>query len=69
MSFKFIQKLNVGHTLTMGEIVSVGVLAQNYQGVFGDSLPDSWGLLLQDRVLAIEKILGQRKQENMALLV
>ncbi|OEE76397.1 type II toxin-antitoxin system HipA family toxin [Vibrio genomosp. F6] len=90
MSFKSIQKLNVERTLTTGEIVSVGVLAQNRQGVFfqydenyisrfgnlspftlqgdarlqqapkephqgihgvfGDSLPDGWGLLLQDRV-------------------
>ncbi|MGX9419391.1 type II toxin-antitoxin system HipA family toxin [Vibrio sp. WJH972] len=90
MSFKSIQKLNVERTLTTGEIVSVGILAQNRQGVFfqydekylsrfgnlspftlqgdvrlqqapkephqgihgvfGDSLPDGWGLLLQDRV-------------------
>ncbi len=90
MSFKPIQKLNVQRTLTTGEIVSVGVLAQNRQGaffqynesyisrfgnlspftlqgdvrlqqapkvphqgvhgVFSDSLPDGWGLLLQDRV-------------------
>jgi serine/threonine-protein kinase HipA len=29
MSFKSIQKLNVERTLTTGETVSVGVLAQN----------------------------------------
>ncbi len=90
MSFKPIQKLNVARTLATGKVVSVGVLAQNRQGVFfqyddsyigqfgnlspftlqadvrlqpapkqphqgihgvfGDSLPDGWGLLLQDRV-------------------
>jgi len=97
MSFKSIQKLNVGRTLTTGEIVSVGVLAQNRQGVFfqydenylstfgnlspftlqgdmrlqqapkdphqgvhgvfGDSLPDGWGLLLQDRVFRQQGVL------------
>ncbi|MPW37615.1 type II toxin-antitoxin system HipA family toxin [Vibrio sp. B1Z05] len=97
MSFKSIQKLNVERTLTTGEIVSVGVLAQNHQGVFfqydksylsrfgnlspftlqgdtrlqqapkdphqgihgvfGDSLPDGWGLLLQDRVFRQQGIL------------
>ncbi len=34
MSFKSIQKLNVERTLTTGETVSVGILAQNRQGVF-----------------------------------
>lgn len=34
MSFKPIQKLNVQRTLATGEMVSVGVLAQNRQGVF-----------------------------------
>ncbi|MBJ7536467.1 type II toxin-antitoxin system HipA family toxin [Marinomonas transparens] len=97
MSFKSIQKLNVQRTLTTGEMVSVGVLAQNRQGVFfqydenyiskfgnlspftlqadrqlqqapkephlgihgvfGDSLPDGWGLLLQDRVFRQQGIL------------
>ena len=97
MSFKSIQKLNVHRTLTTGETVSVGVLAQNRQGVFfqyneeyigkfgnlspftlqadtqlqqapqtphqgihgvfGDSLPDGWGLLLQDRVFRQQGIL------------
>lgn len=97
MSFKSIQKLNVARTLTTGEIVSVGVLAQNRQGVFfqydenylsrfgnlspftlqgdvrlqqapkgphqgihgvfGDCLPDGWGLLLQDRVFRQQGIL------------
>ena len=97
MSFKSIQKLNVQRTLTTGEVVSVGVLAQNRQGVFfqynesyigkfgnlspftlqaddrlqpapkkphqgihgvfGDSLPDGWGLLLQDRVFRQQGIL------------
>jgi len=97
MSFKSIQKLNVERTLTTGEAVSVGVLAQNRQGVFfqydenyisrfgnlspftlqgdarlqqapkephqgihgvfGDSLPDGWGLLLQDRVFRQQGIL------------
>jgi len=97
MIFKSIQKLNVQRTLTTGEIVSVGVLAQNRQGVFfqydesyvnkfgnlspftlqadvrlqqaskdphqgihgvfGDSLPDGWGLLLQDRVFRQQGIL------------
>ena len=97
MSFKPIQKLNVLRTLTTGETVPVGVLAQNRQGVFfqyfdeytskfgnlspftlnangalqqapkephhgihgvfGDSLPDGWGLLLQDRILRQQGIL------------
>ncbi|PMG67314.1 MULTISPECIES: type II toxin-antitoxin system HipA family toxin [Vibrio] len=97
MSFKSIQKLNVERTLTTGETVSVGILAQNRQGVFfqydeiylsrfgnlspftlqgdvrlqqapkgphqgihgvfGDSLPDGWGLLLQDRVFRQQGIL------------
>lgn len=34
MSFKPIQKLNVARTLSSGERVAVGVLAQNRQGVF-----------------------------------
>ncbi len=97
MSFKSIQKLNVQRTLTTGETVQVGILAQNRQGVFfqynkeyigkfgnlspftlqanerlqqapkephlgihgifGDSLPDGWGLLLQDRVFRQQGIL------------
>ena len=90
MGFKPVQKLKVQRTLSTGETVFVGVLAQNrqgvffqyqadylsefgnlspfslqattrlqaapaephngLQGVFADSLPDGWGLLLQDRV-------------------
>ncbi|RDH42143.1 type II toxin-antitoxin system HipA family toxin [Zooshikella ganghwensis] len=90
MSFKPISKLTVLRTLATGEVITVGVLAQNRQGVFfqynsgylssfgnlspftlkattelqrapkaphyglhgvfADSLPDGWGLLLQDRV-------------------
>jgi len=90
MSFKPIQKLIVNRILSTGESVSVGILAQNRQGVFfqydaeylasfgnlspftldptsalqqaprkphngihgvfADSLPDGWGLLLQDRI-------------------
>ena len=90
MSFKPIQKLEIDRTLMSGELVTVGQLAQNRQGVyfqysndylqqfgnlspfilsdssklqlapktphaglhgvFADSLPDGWGLLLQDRV-------------------
>jgi len=97
MNFKPIQKLNIQRTLSTGEIVSVGVLAQNKQGaffqydqtylkqfgnlspftlqndvqlqlapqqphqgihgVFGDSLPDGWGLLLQDRLFRQQDIL------------
>lgn len=97
MNFKPIQKLNVQRTLSTGEVVPVGVLAQNRQGaffqydesyigqfgnlspftmqadlrlqpapkephqgihgVFGDSLPDGWGLLLQDRVFRQQSIL------------
>lgn len=97
MSFKPIQKLDVQRTLTTGELVPVGVLAQNRQGVFfqynenyigkfgnlspftlqaddrlqpaprephqgihgvfGDSLPDGWGLLLQNRVFRQQGIL------------
>ncbi len=34
MSFKSIQKLDVQRTLTTGEVVPVGVLAQNRQGAF-----------------------------------
>src|SRR5690554_1065542 len=90
MDFKPVQKLKVQRTLSTGEIVLVGMLAQSkqgvffqyqadylsefgnlspfslqatthlqaapaephngLQGVFADSLPDGWGLLLQDRV-------------------
>ena len=97
MSFKSIQRLDVQRTLSTGEVVPVGVLAQNRQGVFfqynenyiskfgnlspftlqadarlqlapkqphqgihgvfGDSLPDGWGLLLQDRVFRQQGIL------------
>jgi len=97
MNFKSIQRLDVQRTLTTGEVVPVGVLAQNRQGVFfqyhenyigkfgnlspftlqgdarlqpapkqphqgihgvfGDSLPDGWGLLLQDRVFRQQGIL------------
>jgi len=97
MSFKPVQKLNVTRTLSTGDSVQVGVLAQNRQGVFfqyeaqylqkfgnlspftlhnstvlqpapaqphaglhgvfADSLPDGWGLLLQDRVFRQQGIL------------
>lgn len=97
MSFKPIQKLNVSRTLSTGQQVEVGTLAQNRQGVyfqyhdnylgrfgnlspyalnntlalqqapagphqglhgvFADSLPDGWGLLLQDRVFRQHGIL------------
>lgn len=97
MNFKPIQKLNVQRTLSTGEAVEVGVLAQNRQGVFfqyeqsyigqfgnlspftmqtdlrlqqapknphhgihgvfADSLPDGWGLLLQARVFRQQGIL------------
>ena len=97
MAFKPIQKLDVSRTLTNGQSVKVGVLAQNRQGVFfqynetywhnygnlspfklkpdnqlqiapdkphgglhgvfADSLPDGWGLLLQDRVFRQQGIL------------
>lgn len=90
MTFNPIQKLAVARTLSNGDSVAVGTLAQNRQGVyfqyddaylnqfgnlspflletstvlqlapnaphgglhgvFSDSLPDGWGLLLQDRV-------------------
>jgi len=45
MSFKPIQKLNVTRTLSSGEQPHQGV-----HGVFGDCLPDGWGMLLQDRI-------------------
>ena len=97
MSFKPIQKLNVTRTLSSGEQISVGVLAQSRQGVFfqytddylqqfgnlspftlqantlvqaapkaphqgvhgvfGDCLPDGWGMLLQDRIFRQKGIL------------
>ncbi|WP_420064595.1 type II toxin-antitoxin system HipA family toxin [Pectobacterium colocasium] len=97
MSFKPIQKLTVTRTLSSGEQVAVGVLAQNRQGVFfqyadsylqqfgnlspftlqantqvqvapkephqgvhgvfGDCLPDGWGMLLQDRIFRQKGIL------------
>lgn len=97
MAFKPIQKLSVTRTLSTGEAVSLGVLAQNHQGVFfqyaadylkqfgnlspftllattalqaapkephsglhgifTDSLPDGWGLLLQDRIFRQNGIL------------
>lgn len=100
MIFKSIQKLNIQRTLTTGERVPIGVLAQNRQGVFfqyheeyiskfgnlspftlhadvrlqqapkephhgihgvfGDSLPDGWGLLLQDRIFRQQGILPMR---------
>lgn len=90
MTFNPIQRLNIARTLSTGESINVGVLAQNSQGVFfqydagylqrygnlspfsleattllqlapkephsglhgifADSIPDGWGLLLQDRV-------------------
>lgn len=90
MAFKPTQRLNVTRTLSTGERIAAGVLAQNRQGVFfqyaegyveqhgnlspftlnsdltlqpapqiphqglhgvfGNCLPDGWGLLLQDRV-------------------
>ena len=97
MTFKPVRKLTVTRTLATGQAVTVGVLAQNRQGVFfqydadylgrfgnlspfglrpttelqqaprtphmglhglfGDSLPDGWGLLLQDRVFRQHGIL------------
>ena len=97
MSFKPVRKLTVTRTLATGQAVTVGVLAQNRQGVFfqydadylgrygnlspfglkattelqlapkrphsglhglfGDSLPDGWGSLLQDRVFRQNGIL------------
>lgn len=97
MAFKPIQRLDVQRTLSTGEVVNSGVLAQNkngvffqyhpdyiqrfgnlspvtlkpntelqqapriphqgIHGVFGDSLPDAWGLLLQDRVFRQQGIL------------
>ena len=97
MSFKPIQKLMVTRTLSSGEQVAVGVLAQNRQGVFfqyedsylqqfgnlspltlqpntqvqaapkaphqgvhgvfGDCLPDGWGMMLQDRIFRQKGIL------------
>ncbi|MDX7986369.1 type II toxin-antitoxin system HipA family toxin [Xenorhabdus sp. 12] len=90
MTFKPIQKLDVMRTLSSGERINVGVMAQNSKevffqydaqyieqygnlspfslkkttelqiaprtphqgihGVFGDCLPDGWGMLLQDRI-------------------
>ncbi|MCB4437230.1 HipA N-terminal domain-containing protein, partial [Alteromonas sp. McT4-15] len=97
MSFKPIQKLTVTRTLSSGEQVAVGILAQNRQGVFfqyadsylqqlgnlspftiqsstqvqaapkaphqgvhgvfGDCLPDGWGMFLQDRIFRQKGIL------------
>ena len=97
MSFKPIQKLEIVRALSDGQLVEVGLLAQNLQGtffqyhdsylqnygnlspftlkattelqlapnnphsglhgVFSDSLPDGWGLLLQDRVFRQHGIL------------
>ncbi len=97
MSFRPVQQLHVGRTLSTGETVAVGTLAQNRRGVFfqyhpaylarfkhfspftvqdtaelqvapkrphdglhgvfADSLPDGWGLLLQDRVFRQHGIL------------
>lgn len=97
MAYKPVQRLDVSRTLSNGESVKVGVLAQNRQavffqydadylqdfgnlspfklkattelqqapkephnglhGVFGDALPDGWGLLLQDRVFRQQGIL------------
>jgi len=97
MIFKPVRKLTVTRTLATGQAVTVGVLAQNRQGVFfqydadylgrygnlstfglkattelqlapkrphsglhglfGDSLPDGWGSLLQDRVFRQHGIL------------
>lgn len=97
MSFKPVQKLTLTRTLSSGEQVAVGVLAQNRQGVFfqyadsylqqfgnlspftlqastqvqvapkqphqgvhgvfGDCLPDGWGMLLQDRIFRQKGIL------------
>lgn len=97
MSFKPVHKLSVTRTLSTADQVTVGVLAQNRQGiffqydqhylqqfgnlspltlnattelqrapqephgglhgVFSDSLPDGWGLLLQDRLFRQQDIL------------
>lgn len=97
MSFKPIQKLSVARTLSTGDRLAVGVLAQNRQGVFfqytdsyvqqfgnlspftlqantqvqaapkqphqgvhgvfGDCLPDGWGILLQNRIFRQKGIL------------
>jgi len=97
MDFKPVQKLTVSRTLSSGESVVVGTMAQNRKGVFfqyepaylarfgnlspftlkattdlqqapsaphgglfgvfADSLPDGWGLLLQDRVFRQHGIL------------
>lgn len=97
MTFEPVRKLTVTRTLATGQAVTVGVLAQNRQGVFfqydadylgrfanlspfglkattalqlapkkphsglhglfGDSLPDGWGSLLQDRVFRQHGIL------------
>jgi serine/threonine-protein kinase HipA len=97
MDFKPVQKLQVTRTLSTGNAVPVGVLAQNRQhvffqyeakyvsrfgnlspfmlhnsndlqtaprephdglhGLFADSLPDGWGLLLQNRVFRQQGIL------------
>jgi len=97
MNFKPVRQLAVSRTLTDGQSVPVGTLAQNHQGaffqynaeylsthrnlspftlnasselqpaprqphqglhgLFADSLPDGWGLLLQDRVFRQHGIL------------
>ena len=97
MDFKPVQTLDIHRTLSSSEVVFVGRLAQNRQGVFfqydenyirqfgnlspfslhedlqlqqsppkphqgihgvfGDSLPDGWGLLLQDRIFRQQGIL------------
>lgn len=97
MNFKPIQKLSVSRTLSRGESIPVGTLAQNRQGtffqyhaeylqqfgnlspfnltpstelqlapkqphsglhgLFTDSLPDGWGMLLQDRIFRQHNIL------------
>ena len=40
MAFKPIQQLNVSRTLSNGQQVKVGALAQNRQGVFFQYAPD-----------------------------
>jgi serine/threonine-protein kinase HipA len=97
MDFKPVQNLHVQRRLSTGNIVSVGQLAQNHQGIFfqydpqyltqygnlspfslessntlqlapktphgglhglfSDSLPDGWGLLLQDKIFRQHDIL------------
>lgn len=67
MSFKPIQKLTVARTLSSGEQIAVGVLAQNRQGVFfqyADSYFQQFGNLSPFTLQANTKVQAAPKEPH-----